>query len=532
LYVLHAGFFAYHVPTGRAETRLQPEFDGFFFPMKTTFPTGTRTTLSALMISAGVLFAPAMAGLAPAAQAASSSVAGLPDFADMVDKVGPAVVNIRTTERLKLQNNAPGQVDAEEMQEFLRRFFGGQIPTPRGPQGQSPRGRRNAPQQGDEVQRGIGSGFITSPDGYVLTNAHVVDGADEVYVTLTDKREFKAKVLGADTRTDVALLKIEGSKLPSLTIGDSSKIRVGEWVVAIGSPFNLENTVTAGIISAKSRDTGDYLPLIQSDVAVNPGNSGGPLINMRGEVIGINSQIATLSGGYNGISFSIPIDEAMRVADQLKKSGKVARGRIGVRIGELGKEVAEALGLKNTQGAEVTLVEPGGPADKAGIKAGDIIIKFNGVTVNRSSDLPRMIGSAALDSKAIVTVWRKGQPVDLPVTVVELDNEKTAKAGGADKPQPEAANALGFKVSDLSAAQKRELNLDAGVVVVAAEGAAARAGLQAGDVLLQLNNIEVRDAKQFNAVVARLDPKKSHVVLVRRGEVAQFVSLRPAPASK
>ncbi|GAB2865327.1 DegQ family serine endoprotease [Pseudoduganella ginsengisoli] len=497
--------------------------------MKTTFPTATRTTLSALMISAGVLFAPAMAGLAPAAQAASSSVAGLPDFADMVEKVGPAVVNIRTTERLKLQN-APGQVDADEMQEFLRRFFGGQIPTPRGPQGQSPRGRRNAPQQGDEVQRGIGSGFITSPDGYILTNAHVVDGADEVYVTLTDKREFKAKVLGADTRTDVALLKIEGSKLPSLTIGDSSKIRVGEWVVAIGSPFNLENTVTAGIISAKSRDTGDYLPLIQSDVAVNPGNSGGPLINMRGEVIGINSQIATLSGGYNGISFSIPIDEAMRVADQLKKSGKVARGRIGVRIGELGKEVAEALGLKNTQGAEVTLVEPGGPADKAGIKAGDIIIKFNGVPVNRSSDLPRMIGSAQLDSKATVTVWRKGQQVDLPVTVVELDNEKTAKAGSVDK--PDVANALGFKVSDLTAAQKKELSLDAGVVVVAAEGAAARAGLQAGDVLLQLNNIEIRDAKQFNAAVAKLDPKKSHVVLVRRGDVAQFVSLRPAPSSK
>nr|WP_229506911.1 Do family serine endopeptidase [Pseudoduganella rivuli] len=484
------------------------------------------------MISAGILFAPAMAGLAPAAQAASSSVAGLPDFADMVEKVGPAVVNIRTTERLKLQNNAPGQVDAEEMQEFLRRFFGGQIPTPRGPQGQSPRGRRNAPQQGDEIQRGIGSGFITSADGYVLTNAHVVDGADEVYVTLTDKREFKAKVLGADTRTDVALLKIEGSKLPSLTIGDSSKIRVGEWVVAIGSPFNLENTVTAGIISAKSRDTGDYLPLIQSDVAVNPGNSGGPLINMRGEVIGINSQIATLSGGYNGISFSIPIDEAMRVAEQLKKSGKVARGRIGVRIGELGKEVAEALGLKNTQGAEVTLVEPGGPADKAGIKAGDIIIKFNGAAVNRSSDLPRMIGSAPLDSKATVTVWRKGQQLDLPVTVLELDGEKTAKAGAAEKPQPEVANALGFKVSDLSAAQKKELSLDAGVVVVAAEGAAARAGLQAGDVLLQLNNIEIRDAKQFNAAVAKLDPKKSHVVLVRRGEVAQFISLRPTPSSK
>jgi serine protease Do len=323
-------------------------------------------------------------------------------------------------------------------------------------------------------------------------------------------------------------LKIEGSRLPSLTIGDSDKIRVGEWVVAIGSPFNLENTVTAGIISAKSRDTGDYLPLIQSDVAVNPGNSGGPLINMRGEVIGINSQIATLSGGYNGISFAIPIDEAMRVADQLKKNGKVSRGRIGVRIGELAKEVAEALGLKNTQGAEVTLVEPGGPADKAGIKAGDIIIKFNGVPVNRSSDLPRMIGSAPLNTKATVTVWRKGQQVDLPVTVVELDGDKPAgKASSPDK-QPEVANALGFKVADLTAAQKKEMGLDAGVVVVAAEGPAQRANLQPGDVLLQLNNMEIRDAKQFNAAVAKLDPKKSHVVLVRRGDVSQFISLRPA----
>ena len=233
------------------------------------------------------------------------------------------------------------------MQEFLRRFFGGAMPTPRQ---QAPRGGRRAVPQEQEVQRGVGSGFIISADGYVLTNAHVVDGADEVYVTLTDKREFKAKVIGADARTDVALLKIEGGNLPRLTIGDSNKIRVGEWVIAIGSPFNLENTVTAGIISAKSRDTGDYLPLIQSDVAVNPGNSGGPLINMRGEVIGINSQIATLSGGYNGISFAVPIDEAMRVGEQLKKTGKVARGRIGVQIGEVSKEVAESLGLPNAQG--------------------------------------------------------------------------------------------------------------------------------------------------------------------------------------
>ncbi|MDC8758441.1 Do family serine endopeptidase [Janthinobacterium fluminis] len=483
-------------------------------------------TLSALLIGAGVLFAPAALGLAPAAQAAAA-VAGLPDFTDLIDKVGPAVVNIRTTERLKMARGGQGGPADEEMQDFLRRFFGGAAPAP-SPRQQAPRGRRGAPQD-EQVQRGVGSGFIISADGYVLTNAHVVDGADEVYVTLTDKREFKAKVLGADARTDVALLKIDGGNLPRLAMGDSGKIRVGEWVIAIGSPFNLENTVTAGIISAKSRDTGDYLQLIQSDVAVNPGNSGGPLINMRGEVIGINSQIATLSGGYNGISFAVPIDEAMRVGEQLKKSGKVTRGRIGVQIGELGKDVAESLGLKNAQGAQVSMVEPGGPADKAGIKAGDIILKFNGTAVERSSDLPRLVGGSALNSRATVTLWRKGALQDVAVTIVELEADKVArKGGGKGAEAAPAANALGLAVSDLSVAKKRELALDAGVQVEAADGVAARAGLQPGDVILQLNNVEVRDAKQFNAVVAKLDPKKASVLLVRRGEVSQFVSLRPS----
>nr|WP_229214812.1 Do family serine endopeptidase [Duganella sp. HH101] len=476
--------------------------------------------------------------MAPAMAAApvTGAVIGLPDFADLVDRVGPAVVNIRTTERLKLggRGNADGQPGEEEMQEFLRRFFGGALPQPGNPGGRAvPRGRRQAPSD-EPVQRGVGSGFILSADGYVMTNAHVVDGADEVFVTLTDKREFKAKVLGADARTDVAVLKIEGDKLPFLVMGDSDKIRVGEWVIAIGSPFNLENTVTAGIISAKQRDTGDYLALIQSDVAVNPGNSGGPLINMRGEVIGINSQIATLSGGSNGISFAVPIDEAIRVSEQLKKNGKVTRGRIGVQIGEVSKEVAESLGLKSAQGAEVSLVEPGGPADKAGIKAGDIILKFNGVPVNRSSDLPRLVGGTALASKATVTVWRKGQQLDLPVTVAELEGDKVAKAGkgkgkgGAAEPEAAKANALGLKVSDLTAEQKKELGVDGGVVVDAAEGVAGRAGVQEGDVLLQLNNIEVKDAKQFNAAVAKLDAKKPSVLLVRRGDVAQFVSVRPS----
>jgi serine protease Do len=482
---------------------------------KNTF--AAHKTLSALVIAgAGALFAPAMLVLAPAAQAVN--VAGLPDFADLVDKVGPAVVNIRTTERLKMGAGAGAVSGEEEVQELLRRFFGGGSPA-------APRGRKPAPQE-QEVQRGVGSGFIISADGFVLTNAHVVDGADEVYVTLTDKREYKAKVLGADVRTDVALLKIEGANLPRLAMGDSGKIRVGEWVIAIGSPFNLESTVTAGIISAKARETGDYLPLIQSDVAVNPGNSGGPLINMRGEVIGINSQIATLSGGFNGISFAVPIDEAMRVADQLKKNGKVTRGRVGVQIADLSKEVAESLGLKNSHGAEVSMVEPGGPADKGGVKVGDIILKFNGVVIERSSDLPRLVGSTALGSKATVTVWRKGAQQDLSVTIVELEPDVVAQKPGTPKVAP-AANALGLVVADLKPAKKKELQIDGGVVVDAVEGVAARAGLQAGDVLLQLNNTEITDAKQFNAAVAKLDPKKPSVVLVRRGDISQFVSLRP-----
>jgi serine protease Do len=489
-----------------------------------------KTMISALVLSAASLGLPAVAGFAPA-HAAAPAVAGLPDFADLVERVGPAVVNIRTTERITQRDvDAAGQAD--EMQEFLRRFFGGQIP-----RGQTPR-RRNLPSPGQEIQRGIGSGFVVSADGYVLTNAHVVDGADEVYVTLTDKREFKAKVLGADARADVAVLKIDGGKLPYLTIGDPNKSRVGEWVIAIGSPFNLESTVTSGIISAKARDTGDLLPLIQSDVAVNPGNSGGPLINLKGEVIGINSQIATLSGGYNGISFAIPIDEAMRVADQLKKSGKVTRGRLGVQIGELNKEVAESLGLKNNKGAEVTQVEPGSPADKGGLRVGDVVIKYNGKEIDRFADLTRMVLGTAPGSKATLTVWRKGAPTDVQVTVGEADpdNRVASRSGKRGEPKgaapASAANALGFVVSDLTPAQKRELGVNGGVIVEDTEGAAAAAGLRQGDILLMLNNQDIVDAKQFNAAVAKLDTRRAAAVLVRRGNQAQHFSLRPAPASK
>lgn len=487
--------------------------------------TFMRNIFSTVVLgAASAFFAPALLGGVTPAIAAS--VAGLPDFTDLVDRVGPAVVNIRTTEKLRPSQGIPGG-DDEEMQEFFRRFFGVPIPPRQQPE-RPPRNRKpGPPQQEEDVPRGVGSGFIISADGYVMTNAHVIDGAADVYVTLTDKREYKAKIIGADKRTDVALVKIEGSNLPRLTMGDPNKIRVGEWVIAIGSPFGLDNTVTAGIVSAKARDTGDYLPLIQTDVAVNPGNSGGPLINMRGEVIGINSQIYSRSGGYMGISFAVPVDEAMRVADQLKISGKVTRGRIGVQIGEVTKDVAESLGLSKAQGALVQRVEPGGPADKSGVEAGDIILKFNGAAIEKSSDLPRMVGNTKPGTRSTVTVWRKGANRDLALTITEMEADKVVKKEDK-KTKPELAiNTLGLAVSDLTEAQKKELKLDGGAVVDAAEGAAARAGLKPGDVILRLNNTDVKDAKQFNALVAKLEQKKMAVLLVRRGDSSQFVPLKP-----
>ena len=479
-----------------------------------------KNTLVSTMLAASVLAA------APAVQAAPP-VAALPDFADIVERTGPAVVNIRTTERVRQNAQGQGGMDDPEMQEFFRRFFG--IPIPRQQQPGTPRGNGKQGGQGqqEEVPRGVGSGFIISADGFIMTNAHVVDGASEVYVTLTDKREFKARIVGSDARTDVAVLKIDGSNLPRLNMGDSDKIRVGEWVLAIGSPFGLENTVTAGIVSAKARDTGDYLPLIQTDVAVNPGNSGGPLINLKGEVIGINSQIYSRSGGFMGISFAVPIDEALRVADQLKTSGRVTRGRIGVQIGEVTKDVAESLGLARAQGALVQRVEAGGPAEKAGLEAGDIILKYNGATIERPSDLPRMVGSTKPGAKATVNIWRKGSARDVTVTVVELEADKPKQAEEKKAKPDNAPNALGLVVSDLSDAQKKDLKVDNGVLVEAVSGAAAAAGIRPGDVIQRLNEVDINDSKQFAQLVAKLDAKKRAAVLVRRGDASQFVPLRP-----
>jgi serine protease Do len=364
-----------------------------------------------------------------------------------------------------------------------------------------------------------------------MTNAHVVDGAEEVLVTLADKREFKAKIVGADKRSDIAVVKIDATGLPAVKVGDVSRLRVGEWVMAIGSPFGLDNTVTAGIVSAKQRDTGDYLPFIQTDVAINPGNSGGPLINMRGEVVGVNSQIYSRSGGSMGISFAIPMDEAVRVSEQLRVSGRVSRGRIGVQIDQVTKDLAESLGLSKPQGALVRAVEVGSPAEDAGVEAGDIITKFEGKVVEKSSDLPRMVGSTKPGAQSKLTVFRRGGNKELSITIGEIEADKPAvkAADKVEKPKASAAGqALGLAVSELTEAQKKELKVKGGVKVeVAAEGA-ARAGIREGDVIVQIGNTEVANVKDFDAVVSKLDKTKSVNLLFRRGEWAQYAVIKPA----
>jgi len=448
----------------------------------------------------------------------------LPDFTDLVEQVGPSVVNIRTTQKVSGRQQPNGLGD-EEMMEFFRRFG---LPTPNMPR-QAPRSNRSAPET--EVPRGVGSGFIFSQDGLIMTNAHVIDGADEVLVTLTDKREFKAKIIGADKRSDVALVKIDVAGLSPVKVGDVGRLKVGEWVMAIGSPFGFENTVTAGIVSAKQRytDDTDYLPFIQTDVAINPGNSGGPLINMRGEVVGINSQIYSRSGGFMGISFSIPMDEAVRVVEQLRSQGRVSRGRIGVGIETVSKELAESLGLPKAQGALVTSVEAGAPADKAGVEPGDIILRFNGKAIEKSVDLPRIVGEIKPGTKATVTVQRRGATKELNVTVAEIEVEKTAAKGVPAEGKPKAAGSqtLGLSVSELSEAQKKELRVKGGVSVDAAAEPAARAGLRQGDVILAIGNVEVASVKEFEAVVAKLDKSKSINVLFRRGEWTQYALIKP-----
>lgn len=470
---------------------------------------------------AGALALGATLSLMPA-QPVMAQVRSLPDFTDLVETVGPSVVNIRTLEKVKA--GAAGGAD-EQMLEFFKRFG---IPVPPN----MPRAPRPDRSQPDEDQpRGVGSGFILSSDGLIMTNAHVVEGADEVLVTLTDKREFKAKIIGSDKRTDVAVVKIEATGLPAVKIGDMNRLKVGEWVMAIGSPFGLENTVTAGIVSAKQRDTGDYLPFIQTDVAINPGNSGGPLLNMRGEVVGINSQIYSRSGGFQGISFAIPIDEATRVADQLRSTGRVTRGRIGVQIDQVSKDVAESIGLGKAQGALVRGVEAASPAEKAGIEAGDIITRFEGKVIEKATDLPRLVGNVKPGTKSTVTVFRRGASKDMSVIIGEVEAEKPVRKAQAPEAKPPVAGpaqAMGLMVSEVPDALKKELKLKGGVKVDTSEGAAARAGLREGDVILAIANTEISGVKDFEAALAKIDKGKPINVLFRRSEWTQYALIRPA----
>lgn len=455
------------------------------------------------------------------ASAAVAQVRILPDFTELAEKQGQAVVNISTTQVVRGRSGSPFPFDEDDpMFEFFKRFV------PRQPNGGLPREFEN---------KSLGSGFIISGDGYILTNAHVVDAADEITVRLTDKREFKAKVIGTDKRTDVALIKIDAGNLPTVNFGDPSQLKVGEWVVAIGSPFGFDNSVTAGIVSAKGRSLPQesYVPFIQTDVAVNPGNSGGPLFNMKGEVVGINSQIYSRSGGYMGVSFAIPIDMAMEIQSQLRSHGKVSRGRLGVVIQEVTRELADSLGLGRPMGAIVNAVEKGGPAEKAGLEPGDVILKFDGKTINSSSDLPRLVGSTKPGTKSTVQIWRKGASKDLGVTVGEVQEEKLAANGRTGKGRgagEQEANRLGLVVSELTADQRRELRLNGGLVIEDLRGGTSRADLRPGDIILAVISkgatTEVKTVEQFNKLLAQFEKSSSVTLLVRRGNMQTFVTIK------
>jgi serine protease Do len=457
----------------------------------------------------------ARAAAAPQAATPAAPVAGvdasagralvLPDFASLVERFGPAVVNVSIVGRREAQGASEMSPD-DPFYEFFRRF--GMPGMPRG----------NRP-----PVRGEGSGFIVSPDGYILTNAHVVDEAAEVTVRLTDRREFKAKVVGLDKRTDVAVLKIEAGNLPVVRIGNPSKLRPGQWVVAIGSPFGFDNSVTAGIVSATARDLpgGDsnYVPFIQTDVAINPGNSGGPLFNLDGEVVGINSQIYSRSGGYMGLSFAIPIDLANDIKDQLVKNGRVSRGRIGVSIQEVNAQFAESFGLDRPRGALVGSVEPGGPADKGGVKAGDIILSVNGRVVERSAELPTIIAAVRPGADATLEVWRERTVRRLTVRVVELNDNTEAVASVPDRQRD--ADRLGLVVRELDAAEQRQSKAGGALVVEQVDGAAEDAGVRPGDVILGVNGRAVKNLKELRETVSRAG--KTVALLVQRDGVQIFL---------
>lgn len=462
----------------------------------------------------------------------ANGLVALPDFTDIVAKTEAGVVNIRTMETIPTRGYSGGHFGMDpDMEDIFRFFFGPDFGFP----GQRPDRERRAPQPGDRAERqvpsNVGSGFIVSEDGYIITNNHVIDKASKIIVTLNDGKELTAEVIGTDERTDLALLKVQATGLKPLEIGVSDNLQKGQWVLAIGSPFGLDSTVTAGIVSAINRDTGDYLPFIQTDVAVNPGNSGGPLIDLSGKVVGVNSQIISRSGGFMGISLSIPINEAMKVVEQLKENGQVIRGRIGVTISEVQEDVAEAIGLANAEGALVSNVEQGSPAQKSGIRPGDVIIKFDGKSIKKWSDLPRMVGQTRPNTASTIEVWRRGKAVELKITVEGVNGE-AALAKGKTNQEPKAdvteeADRLGLVVANLSAAQKQMLGTDSGVVVTDVQGVAIEAGLMVDDIILVLNDQDVKSVEHYQELVKGLPKNKNAAILLRRDDLTQWVAVQP-----
>ncbi len=432
---------------------------------------------------------------------------GLPDFTDLVEEAAPAVVNISTV-KSRSDNHPPiAGMDQEDLPEIFRHFFG----------------RRGAPQE--QPQQSLGSGFIISQDGYILTNNHVVEGADKIIVRLSDRREMEATVIGLDKRTDLALLKIDGNALPVVELGDSASLKAGEWVLAIGSPFGFDHSVTAGIVSAVNRSlpNENYVPFIQTDVAINPGNSGGPLFNLDGEVVGINSQIYTRSGGFMGLSFAIPIDVAMNVADQLKNKGRVARGWLGVVIQEVNRDLAESFGLRKPMGALVVQVAPDGPAGKGGIQEGDIILEFEGQEIRRSGELPPLVGQVRPGEKAKVLVLRSGSRKTLTIEIEELPDQRGPRRTQQEQP----ADRIGLKVAELTSEMKQRWGVEQGVVIVDMEsGSAARSGFREGDVITMMGNRQINNLRDYRKAVELLKKGQSVPVrVVRQGEPA-FVPLK------
>lgn len=445
-----------------------------------------------------------------AAPATRAPASGLPDFTRLVKEEGPAVVNISTLipapERsAQTVPQMPGVPESDPFFDFFRRFMDPEEAPPTGP------------------SQSLGSGFIISPDGYILTNAHVVANASQITVKTTDEKEYRAKLIGSDKMTDVALLKVNAKGLPTVRLGNIDQVKVGEWVAAIGSPFGFDNSVTAGIVSAigRSLPSENYVPFIQTDVAVNPGNSGGPLFDLNGNVIGINSQIYSQTGGYMGLSFAIPINVAIDVANQLREHGKVTRGRLGIAIQNITPELARSFNLPDSSGALVASVENGSPASQAGIQTGDVVLQYNGKPIKNANELPRLVAASKPGSQATLDIWRKGRKIRINVTVGELRSETKVPAMHPSRQR----NSLGLELQELPPEQSQQLGVRGGLLVESVEGAAATAGLQRGDIILALNNTQIQSLQQFVQLLGQMKPGQTVALLIQREGNALYVPI-------